>query len=473
MKLYRVKFLASRHLEKLTESQGYKVPNLRKVCKLHHNHRFLHTQAYLQKVARHKTDRKASEDNRPRAERHKIGMRPMEVVVLDVHHINVLLTKLIDGKKKVGTPKLLAIKDEGTDRVWCDLLFFELKGGVRNADVIRSFAGMAAHPSFGIPETISCDNGPEYNFAEFIADAMILNSRLAGDPRFANRKTVMRAQPYNAAAKPIEPWFGQFEQQFLKHVPGYIGDDRMNPKSPHLGKLPEPFGTFEEFREVFFKNLWSYEGSPRYGGHMKGKSPSEMFEHWVVNEGWAATTMPEDEFLSIFTKNTPRQLTNQAFTIDGRTWTNRKLDGYLGNSVIVKEPVYHQGFNEIVVHDDQDKFLCVAHPLEKTYYTDPRGAKSTAKRVNRYRSAIREADKAIPDVDVSAEIMAIGESTPKVVPNPLKAIMSYTPDAPANPDRYSAPVVNELDDSGDDEFDPRELRAAVLAATQRKRLSNG
>ncbi|MEP3431227.1 MAG: hypothetical protein ABJN98_21265, partial [Roseibium sp.] len=53
-------------------------------------------------------------------------------------------------------------------------------------------------------------------------------------------------------AMPIEAWFGHFEQQFLKTCPGYIGDDRMNPKRPAPGKLPTPFtGDFNAFKRVF------------------------------------------------------------------------------------------------------------------------------------------------------------------------------------------------------------------------------
>ncbi|MEP2705246.1 MAG: hypothetical protein ABJQ71_23065, partial [Roseibium sp.] len=101
--------------------------------------------------------------------------------------------------------------------------------GPRNVDVIEAFVAMAQHSAFGLPKTLYCDNGKEYLFADFLDDAMQLLVPNVGE---RGKSRVIRALPYNASAKPIEAWFGHFEQQFLKTCPGYIGDDRMNPKRP-------------------------------------------------------------------------------------------------------------------------------------------------------------------------------------------------------------------------------------------------
>jgi len=59
----------------------------------------------------------------------------------------------------VGTSRLLGFMDIATGRVWCELLFVESAGGVRNTDVIRAFLPMAQHPAWGLPEHLYCDNG--------------------------------------------------------------------------------------------------------------------------------------------------------------------------------------------------------------------------------------------------------------------------------------------------------------------------
>jgi len=173
----------------------------------------------------------------------------MQVVVCDVHHVNVLLRKE-DGT--TGTPKMIAWMDMATGRVWADLIFFERRGGVRNIDLIESFCKMAEHPTWGVPEILYGDNGSEYNFADFVDDALQLNVKFRPKSEFQRDRNVINAIPYNAAAKPIEAWFGHFEQGYLRHVEGWIDDDRMKKRSGDLGKLPKPYnGTFEEFASNF------------------------------------------------------------------------------------------------------------------------------------------------------------------------------------------------------------------------------
>lgn len=82
---------------------------------------------------------------------------------------------------------------------------------------------------------------------------------------------VIRALPYNAAAKPIESWFGHFEQHYLRHCQGWIGGDRMNKKQQVIGKQPAPFGAFEAFQGYFFNLLKAYEHMPHTHGEFAGK----------------------------------------------------------------------------------------------------------------------------------------------------------------------------------------------------------
>lgn len=57
---------------------------------------------------------------------------------------------------------------------------------------------------------------------------------------------VIRAQPYNAAAKPIEGQFSVIEKGPFAMVPGWIAGDRMAKKTHNVGKDPLPFPETEE-----------------------------------------------------------------------------------------------------------------------------------------------------------------------------------------------------------------------------------
>ncbi|WP_395175621.1 hypothetical protein [Roseibium alexandrii] len=335
-----VAVLANEYLKKATVANGI-APNrpaeLDRICKV--PRALIRSEQHLKKVYRHKKDRKASGDDRPRVKRVITGMQPMDCVVMDVHHVNVLLKREYGT---TGTPKLLGFMDIATRRVWCELVFIETKRGVRNVDVIEAFVAMGQHFAFGLPKTLYCDNGKEYLFADFLDDAMQFMVPTVGE---SGKSRVIRALPYHASAKPIEAWFGHFEQQFLKTCPGYIGDDRMNPKRPALGKLPTPFaGDFYAFKNVLNGLLRAYEVMPQ-SGVLKGLSPRQRFEAHV-RQGWAATVIDPDRLNTVFTKPETRKVRQHGISVSGRRWSCDELDVWFHDTVTVHIPQYH-GYNAL------------------------------------------------------------------------------------------------------------------------------
>ncbi len=409
--------LASDYLKKITSANGFR-PNdpkvLDRICKF--PRALIRSEQHYKKVYRHKHDRKASDDDRPRIKRTTAGMLPMECVVMDVHHINVLLRR---ENGTTATPKLLAFMDIATRRVWAELVFIENRGGVRNSDVIEAFVAMTRHSAFGLPQTLYCDNGAEYLFADFLNDAMQLLVPVTGEP---GKSRVIRALPYNAAAKPIEAWFGHFEQQFLKACQVYIGDDRMNPKRPALGKLPEPFnGGFDAFKTFFNGLLKAYEVLPQAGA-LKGSSPRGAFEAHV-REGWAATIIDPDRLHTVFTRPETRKVRQHGISVGGRKWTCDELDVYFEEIVTVHVPQYH-GYNALRLTGSNGEFIGIARPEEEFTFLDPRGAKRSAERVKRRNRALRRADNSVPSINIGAELLELGRSRPDIVPNAPRGTIS-------------------------------------------------
>ncbi len=239
---------ASRHLAELSKSEGFEPPNLKKLCQV--PRRVVERHSHYRKVHQLKYDRKAINDTLPRQRRTKAGLLPMQVVTMDVHPVDVTVLRE-DGS--IAHPRLIAFQDEATSRVWCELIFLEKSGDVRNADVIRAFARMVEHPEFGMPAMLYCDNGSEYNFVEFFHDALKLNACTSRDMR------IVHALPYNASAKPIEGFFGRLETNYLNTLQGYVAGNRMDQKRPAPGKRQTPQVDFETFKQKFFQQLWAFE----------------------------------------------------------------------------------------------------------------------------------------------------------------------------------------------------------------------
>lgn len=394
---------------------------LRRICKI--PNALIKAESKFRGIAQYKYDKKAYADSGPRIARIWKDMAPMEVVVADVHHTNVLLQKE-DGR--TGTPKMIAWMDMATRRVWVDLIFFEKRGGVRNMDAISSFARMAQNAAYGVPQVLYADNGSEYNFTSLIDDALKLNVQVQPlrVPAQEGNSQVRHARPYNAPAKPIEAWFGLFEQNYLKHVPGYIGDDRMNTPTRQLGKRPTPFeGSFEEFCDVFYKLLDAYHANHETGGQYGDQTPNEMFQQHVEN-GWKATVMRELDLHYVLCVRETRKVTNHSVKVAGRVWTCDELDAYHGDTVFVRIPKWCAGFNALILETDKGEQLGIARPQELTHPLDERQAKHSAHRNATRNKSMRAMAKTVPEINVAAEIIEAASDRPSVTPNEPDAVIT-------------------------------------------------
>ncbi|MFB2553225.1 hypothetical protein [Ensifer soli] len=343
-----IRFLAADELRRITAAYGYVVTDEAVAARLFNiPDALVSAEARFKAVSRHNFDRKASEDDKPRIRRTIAGLQPMEIVVMDVHHINVMVRR---DNGTAASPKFVGFHDVATNRVFGGLVFMDERGGVRNVDVIEEFKRMCQDPAYGMPQKLYCDNGSEYGFADHLEDALKLNCRVTPFTQ-EERARVIRAKPYNASAKVIKGFFRQMNQQYFRHIPGWIDDNRMNPKRRELGKPMPPFeGGFDAFSKMVFQLLQTYEQLPQTGA-LAGKSPAQVFDSHV-KAGWAATLIEDSQFYMAFAKPERRKLTKHAFSLGGRLWTGPELDRCFEPTVIVHVPAYH-GFNELLVETVQ------------------------------------------------------------------------------------------------------------------------
>lgn len=428
--------LASEKLKALTDARDFRLNDPAQeatVFKIPQT--FVQEEAHFKAVARHRKDRKASEDNKPRIRRTTANLAPMEIVVMDVHHLNIHVGRE-DGS--YSTPKLIAFHDIATNRVFCELIQFDNRGGVRNSDIITAFVNMCRHPAFGMPQFLYVDNGSEYRFADDLEDALKLGTKIFGFDGEQERNRVIRAKAYNAAAKHVEGWFRQFNQQHARHIEGWRDDDPMNPKRPQLGKLHDPYPHgFDAFCEEFFSHLTAYEHMPQKG-QLK-TSPALAFRKHV-NTGWKATVLNSDLLLTVFTKPEPRVVEKHGISIRNAPWTCDGLLEFFGRKVVAHVPKYH-GFAELLVTDEQGNEIGIAVADRQFDVLDERGAKESARRQSVRNKALTKLGKSVPDINVGAELIAYGKKHQPVEPNEPDATISVT--RPGSQRRAILPVEAE------------------------------
>ena len=203
--------LASNHLQDLTVEAGFAADKrrLRLACKLPSSScNGSANTAWSRSTTR--TGRSGTTSTAPRIERTREGCKPMEIVVCDVHPMDVLLPRA-DGS--TFTAKLVCFQDWANNRVFVHPVFLEKGKGVRQAHVVEAIIAMVE--KWGVPETFYLDNGSEYGCVELATAALTLVAEwraiVGGTPPSEHWRPIVKALPYNPEAKAIEGLFAVLE----------------------------------------------------------------------------------------------------------------------------------------------------------------------------------------------------------------------------------------------------------------------
>ena len=181
----------------------------------------------------------------------------------------------------------------------------------------------------GICGTLYLDNGMEYQHEPMLQAIHNLNGLLKEEEQlkvYEGAPNIIRAAPYEAQTKPIEGMFRVLEENYLVHLPGYTGGDRVKKKTHNMGKAPKPFkGT--EFHEQVDIALEEYHNTAQES--LGNKSPNQVLaEH--INDGWQQLWIDRESLLMAFGETEARIVRNGCVAWDGEKYYHDELIKHSG-----------------------------------------------------------------------------------------------------------------------------------------------
>lgn len=472
----QLKLLASTKLAALTRHAGFDPGEAELAACCEVPQPFLDRERHYRNVYRFNTDRKAHEDvHRARVRRSRDGLMPMDLVVADIHPIDIYCTR---EDRSLATPRGIAWLDLATNRVFMDVVLLDKGEGITNAHVIGSFVRMVQE--WGCPRALYYDNGSEYNWMAFVGDALKLIDQQAHtyigriEPWAERSSNIVQSLPYNAPAKPIEGIFKVLEQGYFRHIPGWVGGDRMRKKSANVGGAPEPFpGSFAQLRGVIQAQLASYHAMPSdKRSSLKGQSPNAALAK-AIEAGWGMTAVDPDALRLAFSRPERRKLHQGAIRYANRHWTSDALLTYQGDHVTLLVPQYEE-HSRLAVRDDRDRFLCFVEPDMPFGFLDSRGAQESARRERLQRQALRDLDRSAPDLNLLDERSAVVATLPAAPLAPIVATIGPADDQRELVQGMRETTIERADRQSRDAQDHLKKRLALIdRINRRKGLAHG
>lgn len=354
----------------------------------------------------------------PRIRRNREGLRPLDIVVGDVHPIDIIVTRE-DGSE--ATARLIAWLDLATNDVHATLILLDKGRGIRQEHIARAFVAMVQE--WGLPRALYLDNGSEYQWEEmmegfrslvglteafevFVAEAADIAGMIAepqpGQAAPATERrapAVTRAKPYNAPAKQIEGIFAALEK-CLTVIPGWIGGDRMKKRTHRVGAAPKPYpGTWQAFEADFAEALSFYRNTPQRGS-LRGRSPRQAWADFIAL-GWRPLAAPYEVFLFAFASTEQPKVKPGGIQVGGAWYYHDALIPFIGRRVEVR----HAKWDPVNVLLIRAEGPPIAVPQAQTFHTQDRaGAKEQGRRAGLLNAHVKDEKARTGKIDLLEEV---------------------------------------------------------------------
>lgn len=351
----------------------------------------------------------------PRIHRSREGYKPCDIVIGDVHPIDVV--REIDGRRVHA--RLISWLDVATYDLFVTVVTLPPRRGIRQEDIARSFADMVA--AWGLPRQLRLDNGTEYKdpaviegfstLAGLVSSYNAFHFEISGQGSAANYLDseqflpISRAKPYNAQAKQIESVFALVESRFFALMPGWIGGDRMDKRTQNVGQLPEAHqGDDAGFARDVETALSFYRNTPQ----RDGSSPNQKWQK-AIAEGWHRVDVPRETLVYAFGREETMRVTHGFITWNNARYYADCLIYLTGRKIVIRAAKWAP--DEVFYRDDQGKL----HAIPKDEAFDQRdglGAIEQSRRAGVQKAHIRELKRQGKSVDLLVSAKRFNELSP-------------------------------------------------------------
>ena len=439
---WQVATFASHMLKRHCESQGIDLPASAYAL---NRRRVERDRLAFGKLNVMRTDAKRDFDEQPRITRTYQDVDAMQLVYIDVHHMDVCVTAP-DGSTR--WPKMIGYMDAGTGRIFPHFVLCPKGESIRQEHVIEGFIAMVMHPEWGFPQHLYIDNGSENRALERIAPALAI---LKG--------SITKAMPYNAPAKPIEPLFKRLNLYAFKLLDGYAGGNRMLKKTQNVGKEPEPYpGTWDAF-VAHCHELVDYFHTLKLGGQWENRSPREILQG-KIDAGWRPVKVHPLELDAAFCDRRSYKLSRGTLRINGTGFSHEALFALPHGSQVEVAMPWRRGADPVAFLPDLGAIQLLPDyafaPLDRS------GASASGRRKQVARKSKRALLKETLPIDpraIAADIAA--DAMPIVVPG-----RSHVLDQGSAIKAIADGRTKASDDRQSDMTDAERARARRLALTE-------
>lgn len=355
----------------------------------------------------------------PRIQRHRNGYKPGDIVIGDVHPIDVV--REIDGR--MVHARLISWLDVATYDLFVTVVILPPGQGITQADIAASFVDVVQ--AWGLPKQLRLDNGKEYQWDAMIQGFQALAGLVSAFQAFhvsimgkgeaaelidgEQFAAISRARPYNAPAKQIEHVFAIIEYLFFSMMPGWVGGDRMNKRTQLVGQDPKAYrGKDDDFARDIGICLDLYRNTVQ----KDGSSPNDKRRR-AIAEGWRAVRVSRHDLIFAFSQTSKVKVRTGGIVIEERnvkTWYRADiLIPLIGQTVEIR---YAKWAREALFYLDDSGNLHGIPQADGFAQEDGQGAKEQSRLNGLKLAQVRQLKAQTKSIDLLVEAGRVNAEMP-------------------------------------------------------------
>ena len=402
-----VRTLCAVELQKLTAEAGADMPKaqLVQLCKL--NAKWSAQFSEMRAVHAFAADNKTYTDRHEFHVRRGLTARPMEVLMGDVHTVDLTISAALSSKFKqvrdiafdtaiAGEVSvkawLIAWMDGSSGYMWATPVITGPGQGITQQDVALSLYEVLTCPWGGMPDEFMIDNGGEFGF---LAESVIRFAAMAEISGLG----VVKCRPYHPEGKArIEGAFGVITRGFISALPGYNGGNILKPRLKSRGKAVASYNRGPDLLiEDIHLAIAQYNGTVQQGD-LAGLSPKAMLSAKAEATGWQAQRIDDpDMFDLVFSREERRDVRQGTIEVGKRRYSGPVLAELIGEKQVPVLVPWRDPNGPIILFRDG----IIHHLTEETFaLNDREGAVRKSEMVKLQKAEIARRKAKAAEVDV-------------------------------------------------------------------------